>query len=236
VSVPSQLEPDWSELPKKTPAAIRRLIWRCLTKDRRQRLQAIGEARIVIEECLSGTPPEIAAEPAPTRRSTVLGIAAAVLAIIAVATSWIAWRATRPSNRPLVRLDVDLGPEVALPSLAAARSHNVTLSPDGARLAYVSGDPRRLYTRRMDQSKATELPGTDGAWYPFFSPDGQWVGFFTGVLGNKLNKISVQGGAVVPLADIGPSSGGSWGADGNIIVGGRLKACCRSQPAEEGPP
>jgi serine/threonine-protein kinase len=236
-----KLEPDWSALPKKTPAPIRRLIRRCLTKDRRQRLQAIGDARIVIEESLSGAPPEIA-EPAPARRSVMPWIAAAVLALIAVVALGGWWRATRPVNRPLMRLDVDLGPEVALPNLAQATSgvpsHNTSLSPDGTRLVYVAGNPRRLYTRRLDQPKATELPGTEDAEHPFFSPDGQWVGFDTRS-GRKLNKISVEGGAVVPLGDFGPLgvpvvNGGSWGADGNIMVGG-VKGLLRV-PASLGEP
>ncbi len=75
------------------------------------------------------------------------------------------------------------------------------ISPDGTRLAFiasVAGGPQKLFTRRLDQLNATELPGTEGATFPFFSPDGQWLGF--GTL-NKLNKISVEGGAVVPLGD-----------------------------------
>ena len=218
-----KLDPDWSALPKKTPVAIRELIRRCLTKDRRQRLQAIGDARIVIEEYMRRNAPEMA-EPAPAgRRIVLLAVAAGGLAIALIAVSWMAWRATRPTNRPLVRLDIDLGPEAALPN-SGGDSHNVILSPDGARLVYVSGKPSRLFTRRMDQSKANGLPGTDDADHPFFSPDGQWVGFFSGRYGTKLNKISVEGGAVVPLADLGAFSsfgdtGGSWGADGNIIVG-----------------
>jgi hypothetical protein len=52
------------------------------------------------------------------------------------------------------------------------------LSPDGTRVVYISGSPARLYTRRLDQTKANELPGTEGAVMPFFSPDGLWIGFF----------------------------------------------------------
>ncbi len=229
-----KLEPDWSALPGKTPTPIRGLIRRCLTKDRRQRLQAIGDARIVVEECISGAQPEIA-EPAPSRRTIMLwAIAAGVLAIVAIAAIAVAWRATRPVNRPLVRLNVDLGPDVTLPNLAV-NAHNVILSPDGTRLVYVSGNPPRLYTRRLDQSKATELPGTDDAGRPFFSPDGQWVGF-SKRLSTKLSKISVEGGAVVPLADVGGRMvGGSWGADGNIIVGGLARGLLEV-PASGGAP
>jgi Tol biopolymer transport system component len=86
-----------------------------------------------------------------------------------------AYRATRPAEpKPLVRLDVDLGADVSLPTPNNVGSE-VIISPDGTRLAYASGTPTKLYTRRLDQPKATELPGTQGASQPFFSPDGQWV-------------------------------------------------------------
>ena len=69
---------------------------------------------------------------------------------------------------------MDLGADVSLASAAGA---DAILSPDGTRLVYVSQG--RLWTRRLDQPTATELPGTQGAYAPFFSPDGQWVAFFT---------------------------------------------------------
>jgi len=173
--------------------------------------------------------------PQAEARATKLpwAVAAALgLALVALGV-WL-WRATRPVERPLVRLDVDLGSEIALLPLGIG-SHNVILSPDGTRLVYVSGDPPRLYTRRLDQSKANELPGTEEAIRPFFSPDGQWVGFFNDRNGNKLSKISVEGGAVVLLADLSGTIGGSWGADDNIIVGGVLKGLLRV-PASGGAP
>ena len=80
-----------------------------------------------------------------------------------------------------------------------------------------AGGKERLFTRRLDQAKATELPGTTDASGPFFSPDGQWIGFFAH---EKYYKISVEGGAVVPLAESPATSGASWGDDGNIIMGG----------------
>jgi Tol biopolymer transport system component len=141
-------------------------------------------------------------------------ITAAVLAAALGVALWTLWRAQKPVDRPLVRLDVDLGADVSLPAPAASGS-SVIISPDGTRLAYVSGTPARLFIRRLDQPKATELPGTQGANYPFFSPDGQWVGFRAGT---KLNKISVEGGGVVPLGDVGIIGGASWGEDGSIIA------------------
>ena len=109
-----------------------------------------------------------------------------------------------------MRLDVDLGPDVSLGSLAGA---DEIISPDGTRIVYVSQG--RLFTRRLNQPNATELAGTQGAYAPFFSPDGQWVAFFTP---GKLEKISVEGGSAIPCATQTLARGGSWGEDGNIIA------------------
>jgi serine/threonine-protein kinase len=111
----------------------------------------------------------------------------------------------------LMRLDVVLGNDA---STGPDRGADPILSPDGTRLVYVSHS--RLFTRPLDQAEATELPGTEGAQVPFFSPDGQWVGFFAG---RRLNKISIQKRQVVPLGDGFPANGVSWGEDGNIIAG-----------------
>jgi Tol biopolymer transport system component len=125
-----------------------------------------------------------------------------------------------------------LGEDVSLPAPSYGGS-SVAISPDGTRLAYASGMPVKLFTRRLDQSKATELAGTQGASIPFFSPDGQWVGFS---VGNKLNKISVEGGAAVPLGDIGNFGGASWGNDGSILVSDVFGKGLVKVPDGGGPP
>jgi serine/threonine-protein kinase len=102
---------------------------------------------------------------------------AAVLALVAAGLGFGLYRATRPVDRPLIRLDVDLDTDVSLPAPFALTGNPLTISPDGTRLAYASGTQVKLFIRRLDQAKATELPGTQGAAGPFFSPDGQWVGF-----------------------------------------------------------
>jgi serine/threonine-protein kinase len=212
-----KVDPDWSALPAETPASIRRLIQRCLTKDRKQRLQAIGEARIAIDEALSGGSPETVPAPRSIVPWVVAGVSVAALAITIVL--WAPWRVSRPVEQPLVRLDVDLGPEFSLRPPSTGQMSSVIISPDGMRLAFIAsiaGGPQKLFTRRLDQPNATELPGTEGAESLSFSPDGQWMGFATD---KKLSKISVEGGAVVPLSDRGFDS--SWGEDGNIIFDGR---------------
>jgi len=214
-----KFDPDWAALPAGTPGYLRRLLERTLAKDRKERLQAIGEARIMLAKPQSDEPAWAAgATASSTSRLGKLPwiAAAAVFAIIAAVALWAPWRATQPVERPLVRLDVDLGADVSLPAPTSGGSA-VAISPDGMRLVYASGNPPKLFTRRLDQPKATELPGTQGAFAPFFSPDGQWIGFV--LSGAKLNKISVEGGAVVPLGDAILADANSWGEDGYIYMG-----------------
>jgi serine/threonine protein kinase/Tol biopolymer transport system component len=204
-------EPDWSALPAATPPRICKLLRRCLERDRRQRLQAIGEARIAIDA------PEQDARPLPAAArvwpwaAAALGLALAVTA----AAGW--WRASRPGPlRSLMRLNVELGPDMNLgrpPGEAV-----LALSPDGTLVAAsVRGadGETRLATRRLDQSQSTLLAGTEGASSPFFSPDGQWIAFNAD---RKIKKISVRGGAAVTLCDAPGGITGSWGDDGNIIA------------------
>jgi Tol biopolymer transport system component len=117
-----------------------------------------------------------------------------------------------PLDHSLARLDVDLGPE----SVPAANLESV-ISPDGTRLVYLarSSDGKRLLaTRLLNQTQVTFLTGTENGAVPFFSPDGQWIGF---IAGGQMKKISVQGGAVITICDSGISGGASWGKDQNIV-------------------
>ena len=197
---------------ERVPFAARKLLRRCLDKDPKSRLRDISVAKELL------VPEETApARPRPGIGSRLGWIAAGVLFATTAALGWVAWRASRPVEHTLVRLDADLGSDISLVHPSAVGS-TVILSPDGKRLVYsasVAGGQPRLFTRPLDQSKATELPGTEGAIDAFFSPDGQWIGFYSGT---KLSKISVGGGAVVPLANLAVFGGASWGEDGNIVA------------------
>jgi len=207
---------DYDKLPKDTPAVIRDLLRRCLDRDVKSRLQWIGEARFQIQRYLANPAAGMEVPQQAKARSNSLpwGIAAA-LAIGLAGVSWMAWRATRPAERPLMRFTDDLGDEL---SLGASEGPAVAISPDGARLAYVSRDAdgkTHLSLRLLENSKSTALSGTEGAAAPFFSPDGRWIAFFSE---QKLKKISVEGGAAVTLCDaVTNVRGGFWGEDGNIL-------------------
>jgi Tol biopolymer transport system component/predicted Ser/Thr protein kinase len=193
------------------PPALDRLVQRCLKKDPDDRWQSARDLKAELEWIASAPPEPGAISPGAKRRSLVPWLAAGVLAIGVVAALWIAYEAARPGElKPLVRLDVDLGPDVSLGSTSGVAA---ILSPDGTRLVYVSKG--KLFARKLDQPKAAELAGTDGATAPFFSPDGQWIAFFAG---GKLKKLPIDGGPASYLADASAGYGGTWTEDGHIIV------------------
>jgi serine/threonine-protein kinase len=199
--------PDLSALPEATPPHIRRLLDRCLRKDPAKRLRDIGEARMAIDEPWHAPAPAAA----PARRAW-LPWAVAALVAIAGGAGW--WRATRPRELlPLLRFTVELG---AMP-LAGNLGGVLAVSRDGSRVAVVLRDKDsriRLHTRSLQQGQLTPLPGTEDAQSPFFSPDGNWIGF---AAGGKLVKISAAGGPPLTLCDARALRGASWGDDGNII-------------------
>jgi predicted Ser/Thr protein kinase len=218
-------EIDFTALPKETPPHIRRLLRRCLERDRKKRLRDIADAW--------GEPDEPAA-PAPADRPRWLPwLLAGVLGLSLAVALALLWQATRPVLRELIQVDADLGPGVSLP---ASTTTAAVLSPDGTRIAFVSvsdDGKQAIHTRRLNQSKAVALDGSEGGYSPFFSPDSQWIAFASG---GKLKKIQVEGGAAMTLCDADTISGGSWGEDGNIIAALDYRAGLSLIPASGGPP
>ncbi len=215
-------DPDWSAVPPGTPPGITRLVRRCLTKDLRERLRDIGDARFELNDSVapsasaSGAVAAARDIPLPAGRvMRALPWAVASLlaaALVATVSFWAPWRRGTPPAA--IRLSAELGASAALQGNQAAAA---ALSADGQAMAFVAsgaGAPQQLYVRRLDRLQATPLAGTDDAFGPFFSPDGQWVAFFAG---GKLKKISVTGGSAITLCDAPNGRGGSWGDDDMIV-------------------
>ena len=209
-------EPDWSKLPEATPTTIRVLLRRCLRKDRHQRLQDATGIRIEIEETLAD--PAGAEPAAPSKGIRTLGRRALILSLSiflvgVVVASLATWNLKPSPPQPVTRTVINLPPGQQLAGLDSGPA--VALSPDGTHLAYVArqGGTQQLYLRAMDSLEAKPIPGTEGAINPFFSPDGQWLGFFAG---GKLKKVSVSGGAALTLGDATFPRGASWGSQGMI--------------------
>jgi predicted Ser/Thr protein kinase len=148
--------------PLELSPPLDRVIRACLEKDPEQRIQAALDAKRALEWAAEPVLPVGKTAPSRSLLGVVARIAPVVLAVALAGVSWIAWRATRPVAHPLARLEVDMGADVSLPPADNGGASSVTISPDGTRLVYISGTPRRLFVRRLDQPNGTELPATEG--------------------------------------------------------------------------
>jgi serine/threonine protein kinase len=214
-------EPEWRDLPGTIPVSIVRLLRRCLTKYPSQRLRDIGEARIAIEGTISGAldensaPPPATIERHPIWRRALPWAVAAIALVLALAFSSRPWRGHQIEPRKVMQLSLAL-PEPLAGVFDPNPGSPFALSPDGSQVAFVAsptGKPRQIYLRPLDQQTATAVPNTENATQPFFSPDGQWLGFFA--LG-KMRKVSLRGGPVTQLCDAPTPHGAYWAADDSI--------------------
>ncbi|MCP4259039.1 MAG: serine/threonine-protein kinase [Planctomycetes bacterium] len=220
-------EPDWHALPQTTPANIRILLRRCLEKDSRRRLHDIADAAIEICETMSGTletfalPVKVDPVSRLFRRDVILTafacLIAGVLIAAAIFTDFV--RPSPPEPPVVLRLPIKLPADKPLYTGTAPNCF-LAISPDSTHLVYVGELDNRdteLYMRSMDDLQIKPIPGTRNAHNPFFSPDGQWVGFFTE---KQLKKVSLAGGEPLTLLkniQWGVAAFGSWADDGTIV-------------------
>ena len=224
--------PDWSRLPSGTPQSIRRLLRRCLDKDRKERLPHIGAARLEVKEALASLDVDMPAvitpavvTPVPTtpmttsavaipvassRRSTWLAwVVAALAVILAIASGVLAFR--RPAlSLPETRVELVTPPTSDPDALA--------LSPDGRRIVFAAtsdGQPR-LWLRSLDSTDARALPGTERGRVPFWSADGRSIGFFADGI---FKRLDVETGLKRDVLKVVTSTGGTWNRDGVILLG-----------------
>ena len=202
------LTPSFERL-DRVPPGIGRVIRHCLEKDCQARFQSARDLAFALEPLVTET--RATAPPGPARRSRawlgiVVGATAAAVAV-AVALAGMRTDAAAPS-RQVVRS--------VLPLEIRYAGDGVAMSRDGSRLAYAATveGTRQLYIWSMAAMTARAVPDTDGAMEPFFSFDGQWVGF---VAGGKLKKVSVSGGAPQTICAAVGRLGASWGPDNTIL-------------------
>jgi Tol biopolymer transport system component len=210
--------PDLEALPADLPAPLRRLVARCLDKDARTRLQAIGEARVVLEspmevDVAGGRPPDDGRQVRSGLRLPWV-VAAVALAAAGVLT----WLWLHPEPPPVVRASIP-PPAASTFHLASISPGPAAVSPDGRALAFSARDAEgvvRLFVRDLDAPDAYVLSGTEGAQYPFWSPDGRWIAFFTQADGT-LKKVDASGGPPVTVCDADDGKGGAWGSKDVIV-------------------
>ena len=211
-------EPDLSALPIETPAPIRRLLRRCLEKDRTRRLDSAAAARLDLDEALDT--PALEAPPraiVSSRRGLVVftAVLASVAVIVAVAS--VIQMRRLPQSPGVSRFAIVAAP--ASPLNLKSLDRDLALSPDGRHLVYRVGTANvggALMIREVGQLEPRRLPGIGGVFgAPFFSPDSQWIGFFEG---GAIKKVSVAGGPVITLGPVtGQGRGASWGDDNGIV-------------------
>jgi len=216
-----KLEPDFDELPPHTPARVRRVLRRCLQKDPDRRLHSIADARIEIEDAGLDDPGVATSNgggrTTPSTARALPLLAAAALGLVVGGMIW-----------SLVGRDTaskDGGGEIAVRRSVIPlpvgeplnRGNSIAISRDGSMMALNAGldEQSHVYLRRLDSFEMELIPGTAGASFPFFSPDGEELGFFSG---GELKKVSLSGGGneVTVLCDAPVTRSGAWDATGWI--------------------
>jgi Tol biopolymer transport system component len=211
-------EPAWDALPAETPPHLVDLIRRCLKKDPRERLRDIGDARIALEDALARVPSPV---PAGGPRRAVwpqrIAILALGVALMAALPFVVAHLREVPPAAATVRFTM-APPEGSVFTGGAAYSPGATISPDGRRLVFQAarsgGGAALLWIRDLDTVLPRALPGTDGGFFAFWSPDSQSVAFFAN---GKLKTIDVAGGPPLAVCDAPAGEGGTWNRDGTIV-------------------
>jgi serine/threonine-protein kinase len=220
-------EPDWGKLPASTPAPVRQLLRRALERDVRRRLQAIGEARLVLEEPdveLAGV--AISSEGHSRHRAALAAVAGG---LILLAAGWLL-RPAPAADDPLVRKA-----DLTTLDFEALRNRGLmpAISPDGSRVLYMTEG--RLWVRDLDSFESRELPDTEGARYFFWSPDSGHVAY---AREGRAWRVSVHGGqpselGVVP-EDLVGSGDGVWTPGGQVVIAGSDTVGLWEIPAEGG--
>ena len=214
-------DPDISSISKDVPAPIRSVVRQCLVKDPKERLRDIGDVRLAMKGTFETT---VSAPSAPTALPQLQVLQRPVPAFVVGLTllglgGLGVWQITRPASAVPIRMPIQVED-------LAVNTHGsgsvIALSPDGSRLAYVSGDgdTGQLYVRRLDAFDAALIDGADDAYSPFFSHDGEWIGFATG--GGELKKVRLAAGTPEVITTIeGAMHGATWGPDDTIVFADR---------------
>ena len=217
-------DPDWSALPHDAPAAIGRVLRRCLEKDPHRRLHHVADARLELEDTLTkGAAGDESAAALRREKRHWKATSAAVGVMGVVIGALLVWSVVPRIDTAAVdtlRLTVDIPPGLTYGEVGS----ELTLSPDGTRLVFsaVENGKRMLYLRDLRLLETQPIRGTEDGANPFFSPDGTWVAFLhsppgTGPQGQRLKKVSIRGGEALVVSEHAYPAGGWWGADDTII-------------------
>ncbi len=205
--------PDWTALPPATPTPVRHVLTRCLEKDPKERWRDIGDVRIALEDAKGWRPQTDSASPKMWRAERTAWALALLVALAAAVAAVVVAPVYRKAAAPSeVRFNL-LFPRGVVPDFA-----QLAISPDGQQIVVAPGfgvqQPSPLWLRPLASSSGRLLLGTEGASFPFWSPDGRSIGFFAE---QKLKRLDVDSQAIQIVADAPVPRGGAWQADGTIL-------------------
>jgi eukaryotic-like serine/threonine-protein kinase len=211
-------EPDWSALPSATPLPVRRVLERCLQKDRKRRLAAIADVRFHFDDANAPEAVALDARPRSSRAAWLIAVAA-TLALIGVTATALRRPAVVATERETVRFTIPPPQDNAFggpPGGGTGNGTHVAISPDGKRIAFVArkDGTYQIWVRSLGALSPTPVQGTEGGAFPFWSPDSRSIAFF---IDDKLKKVEIDSGASVILCDAASGRGGSWSRD-NVIL------------------
>jgi Tol biopolymer transport system component/tRNA A-37 threonylcarbamoyl transferase component Bud32 len=207
--------PPISQLQPMTPVSLERVVKKCLAKDPDERWQSASDLASELNWILASGSQAAVAAPAIVSgkiKERPIWVAAGVL--LGIIAGYLGWQiGTQGYRTTPVHLAVTLP---VGKSLFGNSTEPLAISPDGTMIAYsASGEDRKLqlYLRKLGDFESKAIPGTEGGQSPFFSPNGEWLGFVTDDA--KLKKILLRGGSAVVVAEQAVF-GGAWAEDDTI--------------------
>ena len=221
--------PDWTALPPATPPPVRHVLARCLEKDPKRRWRDIGDVRIALDDAEAWRPQTGSASPKTSRAGerAAWALLVALTAAVAAVVTPVFRKAPAPAE---IRFDL------LFPRGVAADFAQLAISPDGQQLVVAPSfgpQPTPLWLRPLASTSGRLLTGTEGATFPFWSPDGRSIGFFAD---QKLKRFDVNSEAIQILADAPVARGGAWQADGTILFAPNAVGPLFRVPATGGQP
>jgi Tol biopolymer transport system component len=226
-------EPDWSAVPPTTPQRLTSLLKRCLRKDPRERLRDIGDARVELGEIAGGgaaveTGPSVSAD--PRRRAWPVALIATVAGVLLTAV--VMQRLAKAPAPGTMRFMVQAPDKQIL----SVETPDFAMSPDGSTIAFIASDPSgrgHIWLRSLGSEQTRMVPGTDGASFPFWSPDGRHLGFCAD---RKLKRVGIDGESLLVLCNAASLRGAAWGVKDVIVFAPSADGPIMMVPATGGEP